>query len=44
MLKSIVDYVKYHYQFYENIESSFLSNNLDTVNGLNPGVSVVRVV
>ena len=30
MLKSIVNYVKYHYQFYENIESSFLSNNLDT--------------
>ena len=30
MLKSIIDYVKYHYQFCENIESSFLSNNLDT--------------
>ena len=30
MLRSIVDYVKYHYQFCKNIESSFLSNNLDT--------------
>ena len=30
MLKSIIDYVKYHYQFCENIESSFLSNNLNT--------------
>ena len=30
MLKSAIDYVKYHYQFCENIESSFLSNNLDT--------------
>ena len=30
MLKSIIDYVKYHYQFCENIESSFLSNNLHT--------------
>ena len=30
MLRSIIDYVKYHYQFCENIESSFLSNNLDT--------------
>ena len=30
MLKSIIDYVKYHYQFCENIDSSFLSNNLDT--------------
>ena len=30
MLRSIVDYVKYLYQFCENIESSFLSNNLDT--------------
>ena len=30
MLKSIVDYVKYHYQFCENIDSSFFSNNLDT--------------
>ena len=29
MLKCIIDYVKYH-QFRENIESSFLSNNLDT--------------
>ena len=27
---SIIDYVKYHYQFCENIDSSFLSNNLDT--------------
>ena len=30
MLKSAIDYVKYHCQFCENIESSFLSNNLDT--------------
>ena len=30
MLKSIFDYVKYHYQFCENIESFFLTNNLDT--------------
>ena len=30
MLKSIIDYVKYRYQFCENIESSFSSNNLDT--------------
>ena len=29
-MKSIVNYVKYHYQFCENIDSSFLSNNLDT--------------
>ena len=31
MLKSIIDYVKYHYQFCENIESFFLTNNLDTI-------------
>ena len=30
MIKSIINYVKYHYQFCENIESSFLSNNLVT--------------
>ena len=30
MLKSIIDYVKYHYQFCENIKSYFLTNNLDT--------------
>ena len=30
MLKSIIDYVKYHYQFCENIESIYLTNNLDT--------------
>ena len=30
MLKSIIDYVKYHYQFCENIESFFLTSNLDT--------------
>ena len=30
MLKSIIDYVKYHYQFCENIEFFFLTNNLDT--------------
>ena len=29
-MKSIIDYVRCHYQFCENIESSFLSNNLDT--------------
>ena len=28
--KSIIDYVKYHYQFCENTESFFLTNNLDT--------------
>ena len=30
MCKSIIDYVKYHYQSCENIESFFLTNNLDT--------------
>ena len=30
MLKSIIDYVNYNYQFCENIESYFLTNNLDT--------------
>ena len=30
MIKSIVNYVKYHYQFCENVDSSFLTNNLDT--------------
>ena len=30
MIKSIIDYVTYHYQFCENNESSFLSNNLHT--------------
>ena len=30
MLKTIIDYVKYHYQFCENIESFYLTNNLDT--------------
>ena len=30
MLKSIIDYVKYHYQFCENIESFYLANNLNT--------------
>ena len=30
MLKSIIDYVKYHYQFCENKRSFFLTNNLDT--------------
>ena len=30
MLKSIIDCVNYHYQFCENIESFFLTNNLDT--------------
>ena len=30
MIKSIIDYVKYHYQFCENIESFYLANNLDT--------------
>ena len=30
MLKSIIAYVKYHYQFCENIESFYLTNNLNT--------------
>ena len=30
MLKTIIDYVNYNYQFCENIESFFLTNNLDT--------------
>ena len=30
MLKSIIDYVSYNYQFCENIESFFVTNNLDT--------------
>ena len=30
MIKSIVNYVKYHYQFCENIDSFLLTNNLDT--------------
>ena len=30
MLKSIIDCVKYHYQFCENIESFYLTNNLNT--------------
>ena len=30
MLKTIVNYVKYHYQFCENIESFYLTNNLNT--------------
>ena len=30
MLRSIINYVKYHYQFGQNIESSFLSNDLNT--------------
>ena len=30
MIKSIVNYVKYHYQFCENIDSSVLTNDLDT--------------
>ena len=30
MIKSIIDYVKYHYQFCENIEFFYLTNNLDT--------------
>ena len=30
LLKSIVDYVKHQIQFCENIDSSFLTNNLDT--------------
>ena len=29
MLKSIIDYVKYHYQFSENIDSPFLSKYVD---------------
>ena len=30
MLKSIIDYVNYNYQFCENIESFYLTNNLNT--------------
>ena len=30
MLKSIIDYVKYHYQFCKNIESFYLTNYLNT--------------
>ena len=30
MIKTIIDYVSYHYQFCENIDSFLLSNNLDT--------------
>ena len=30
MLKSIIDYVKHHYQFCENIESFYLTNSLNT--------------
>ena len=30
MVKSIIDYVKYHYQFCQNIDSSFLTNDLNT--------------
>ena len=30
MIKSIVNYVKYHYQFCENIDSSFLTNDFAT--------------
>ena len=30
MIRSIIDYVKYHYQFCENIEPFILTNNLDT--------------
>ena len=30
MIKSIVNYVKYHYQFCENIDSFLLTNNFDT--------------
>ena len=30
MLKSIIDYVKYRYQFCENIESFYLTNNVNT--------------
>ena len=30
MTKTIIDYVNYHYQFCENIDSFLLTNNLDT--------------
>ena len=30
MIKSIVDYVKYRYQFCENTDSSFLTNDHNT--------------
>ena len=29
MIKTIIDYVNYHYQFRENIDSFLLTNNLD---------------
>ena len=29
MIKTIIDYVNYHYQFCENIDSFLLTNNLD---------------
>ena len=30
MIKIIIDYVNYHYQFCENIDSFLVTNNLDT--------------
>ena len=30
MIKTIIDYVNYHYQFCENIDSFLLTNNFDT--------------
>ena len=30
MIKTIIDYVNYHYQLFENIDSFLLTNNLDT--------------
>ena len=30
MIKTIIDYVNYHYQFCENIDSFLLTNNLNT--------------
>ena len=30
MIKTIIDYVNYHYQFCDNIDSFLLTNNLDT--------------
>ena len=30
MIKTIIDYVNYHYQLCENIDSFLLTNNVDT--------------
>ena len=38
MLKSIVDYVNYHYQLCENIDSAFLSQDEKAMNVLSSHV------